>query len=251
MYYMSRYFILITILFLFICSCKNEQIIKLEKVKYKNKPYEQDEKFAYFKGLKPHNNFRKKIQYSESGHPVAHYEFKDKLMEILHGPWASYNVKGNLKASGYYIDGEKFGEWLTYFDMNSGSKSKPVASKESYLYGKLNGPLTTYYSPGKIKDSFNYVLGEKEGIMRKYFNNGNKKFEALYEEGRLKYRTEWYLNGNKRATESFNDSGNILEQKGWASSGYLISELKQEENNKYVLLYDSTGNLIKKTLWTD
>ncbi len=106
------------------------------------------------------------------------------------GIWEYFFFDGRLKETGYYLEGEKEGEWLTFFhplsvcmvlnlppsrpsicDFSQVSPPNPagwVSSVTPYTEGKINGTVLTYDESGCIRSEANYVDGVLVGSIQTY-----------------------------------------------------------------------------------
>jgi antitoxin component YwqK of YwqJK toxin-antitoxin module len=106
------------------------------------------------------------------------------------GIWEYFFFDGRLKETGYYLEGEKEGEWLTFFhplsvcmvlnlppsrpsicDFSQVSPPNPagwVSSVTPYTDGKINGTVLTYDESGCIRSEANYVDGVLVGSIQTY-----------------------------------------------------------------------------------
>jgi len=243
-------------LFLSMCwACKtpqtpktstNSRVYELKEATFKEMPYEQDEKFAYFKGTGEFKLYRKKIEYTSHGHPIGVYQYSSPKMDTLHGAWATFYPNGNISGSGYYIHGEKVGEWKTYFNVTE-KNTAHYKSKESYFADKLQGEMTTYHENGLQSALYIYNDGLKDGLMQKWFENGNAYYEAEYKNGVMNFHTEWYANGNKKSYALL-EHGKPIKAEFYSSKGLLTSEIKIVEDKYIKFEYDSLGNETKTTI---
>lgn len=177
------------------CRSPSEQnVYKLEKITFKEKPYKHDEKFAYFKGTGEFTSYRKKIEYDVYGNPVGIYQYKNSEMDTLNGPWVTFFQSGNVKGNGYFYRGKKNGRWEAFFDLISNGEQM-LAVEENYLDDNLDGILTHYYENKQMYASYNYKFGKKDGIQRKWFDNGETMYEGSFEYGVLIYEKNWNESG--------------------------------------------------------
>ena len=120
-----------------------------------------------------------------------------------HGAWIEYHpASKNIKLVENYFEGEKqgielnfdengfllfkafyhnntlHGEYVTY------SKRK-VTEVKTYNFGVLEGPLSKFYTSGKIMEESYYMNGQMDGVATWYDQEGNVKFKYQYENGEL------------------------------------------------------------------
>lgn len=135
--------------------------------------------------------------------------------------------KRRLKTKGFYIAGNREGEWRTWFP-NSLLQSKVhfkkgqqdglaqewynflVDSKHvlklqgKYVNGAQDGQWQSFYRDGKVETEQAFRHGNLDGTITYYYETGEKKlvahFQAGVQEGQ---RTEYFPNGKKRTETHF------------------------------------------------
>ncbi|MBX7205804.1 MAG: hypothetical protein K1X81_10315 [Bacteroidia bacterium] len=97
------------------------------------------------------------------------------------GWWRQFWPNGDLKYECMFVDGQKDGLELQYFE-----NPDCIELSVNYKMGVLDGPSITYFKTCKIKCEENYRNGIKEGAERCYHEKGWMMSEGYYEDGKLK-----------------------------------------------------------------
>ncbi len=153
---------------------------------------------------------------------------------LRHGPYVLYDSTGKiLLEEAQYAQGQYHGLRKIYYPTGE------LQIEETYQNGLFEGPYRTYYKNGKVELEGQYINNAMSGAWKRYYPSGQLmevvQFENNEENGPF---IEYYENGALKA------KGNYLE--GDKEDGLL-------------LLYDSTGSLIRKmnckkgickTFWT-
>ena len=140
------------------------------------------------------------------------------------------NVKKS-KEKGLYEDGEKTGEWLTYYDNgNIESKGSYISGDKDYIWEDKNGLWQYFYKNGILKEEGEFIVYEsygtkkngRHGVWKEYHDNGQLKVELQYNarhwssgkivkgiyncydrEGNLYQKVHYNNEGRKTKTEKF------------------------------------------------
>lgn len=100
---------------------------------------------------------------------------------VRQGWWRQFWPNGDLKYEAFFINGQKDGLELKYFD-----SPDCIELSINYKLGVLDGPSITYFKDCKVKCEENYLNGQKNGAERCYHEKGWMMTEAYFEEGKLK-----------------------------------------------------------------
>jgi antitoxin component YwqK of YwqJK toxin-antitoxin module len=92
-----------------------------------------------------------------------------------------YYNNGNVKQSGTYLYGKKYGKWVEYYSNGSKKTVKYFGTE-----GKPAGKWTTYYENGKKWNASMYNNGKLDGAWIYWYENGKKWHQLTYSEGALK-----------------------------------------------------------------
>ena len=93
-------------------------------------------------------------------------EEKNYLNDKLNGLRTKYDIKGNLKYKGNYIDGKKDGVHVNY--ANFGNNGDAV-EQGNYILGKKDGKHTRTMINGNLVFEENYKMGLRNGPYKRYF----------------------------------------------------------------------------------
>ena len=119
--------------------------------------------------------------------------FEDKDLTVRQGPYTSYR-KGKLWENGNYDKGHKNGEWKNYNIL-----TEQVTGIRTFLYGKLNGKSTEYWSNQQIKEEGTYENGSKVGDWKLYYSDGKSAGKETYDVYGKKSQTEYFYKDGQPA----------------------------------------------------
>ncbi|MBP6303958.1 MAG: hypothetical protein KBB37_04705 [Bacteroidia bacterium] len=100
---------------------------------------------------------------------------------IRQGWWRQYWPDGDLKYECMFVNGQKDGLELKYYD-----NQDCIELSVNYNMGVLDGPTTSYYKTCKVNCEETYYNGIKHGSERCYHEKGWLMSEGYFEEGKLK-----------------------------------------------------------------
>jgi antitoxin component YwqK of YwqJK toxin-antitoxin module len=143
-------------------------------------------------------------QYSLDDSLVLVGSFKDNRLKIPHGKFIIYNVKEARRIikydpalhkldtsitspkiyigkTGTFVDGEKEGEWIDYFEDGS------IEFTFTYKSGKLDGISRSYnYDTKKLLFEGNYINNLKEGVWTNFAYTGAILQEDIYKNNQIR-----------------------------------------------------------------
>ena len=154
---------------------------------------------------------------------------------------------GKMAAEGYYMDQLKDSVW-TYYSEFDGT----VRMRETYVSGKLDGPLAKYYPDGTISEEIIWKADSREGYWRQFYEDGSPRLVALYSDDQLNgtYKVYFrngrlimqgdYLNNRSTGTwEYYEESGKLLYELEYKDGMPLDQELYMELMQDTLLGADS------------
>lgn len=118
------------------------------------------------------------------------YKVKDTIRNVLHGPYISYYMNGNIESKGNFSNNETSGVWEFFFETGSlrmrgilkqsanyGMWEYFYESGQKSMEGTINGKnregvWTMYYENGKVKEVGEYVNNKRNGLWRSYYEDG-------------------------------------------------------------------------------
>ena len=119
----------------------------------------------------------------------------DEDLNFIHGRATYYNVRivhqivankgeyidtvNHIEETGFYLNGKKYGIWLTYLE-----NSQPIYSK-TFEADTLNGTYKIFYDNGKLEMQGEYVKGFKEGDWVTYYPDSSVHIYDKFFHGRL------------------------------------------------------------------
>ena len=108
-----------------------------------------------------------------------------------------------------------------------------IASRKSYLDGRLEGEWVTYFTNGNLESKRSYKNGEKHGNHLGYFVNGVKKFQYYFENGFAQGKHfRWYADGRLACEMSYVNGHELGAQKVWRPDGKMRSNYVVKENGR-------------------
>ena len=140
-------------------------------------------------------------EYYENGNNRSKWFFQDGII-IYNDCWSITGIPVNcidsetltensLPTSNQYINGEKDGLWITYWD--EGTPRYVDYMKD----GKRHGPFTWYWENGNISGTGNYIEGKENGIYTQYNRDGSLRSEETYTDGKYDGVSKYYSNYGK------------------------------------------------------
>ncbi|HYC85266.1 MAG TPA: hypothetical protein VEB86_08595 [Chryseosolibacter sp.] len=92
-----------------------------------------------------------------------------KMDQVRNGRWKEFNKRGVLIAEGMYVNGQKHGLWLEYYD-HDGRRM----IEENYDYGIPHGRYACFHPNGQILSEGQFENGLRAGRFNIYDEQGNK-----------------------------------------------------------------------------
>jgi antitoxin component YwqK of YwqJK toxin-antitoxin module len=124
----------------------------------------------------------------ENGQLAKKVTFKNGVPD---GSWDTFREDGSLSAKKSYKDGLRQGTWTQYYD-----DGKTVKIEQSYVDGKIEGPIKMFHENGKPRQHANYKGGLLSGKMEEWNEDGEKVAEATFKAGKLDGKlTRWNTDG--------------------------------------------------------
>jgi antitoxin component YwqK of YwqJK toxin-antitoxin module len=154
--------------------------------------------------------------------------------------------KGALKAKGRMVEGQKIGQWTTYYPDGS------LNAKENFEGDLLSG-ICQYYYPsaqgGKIRSQEIYLKGVPSDSMVEYHSNGNLSKKGFYQNGT--YEGVFYFfypSGVKKRIGHYHEGRPDQIWEEYTEQGLLLYKIPfangKEEGG--LETYDAKGQLVSK-----
>nr|HPI44856.1 toxin-antitoxin system YwqK family antitoxin [Tenuifilaceae bacterium] len=106
-----------------------------------------------------------KTDYYDDGYSIeAEYTLKNGK---LNGAIKAYYQNGNIRKTGYFINGKENGLFKEYNE--DGSINIEYNMKD----GEMNGAIKNYYENGHVKKTGSFLNGKRNGNFKEYAENGN------------------------------------------------------------------------------
>ena len=141
----------------------------------------------------------KYIFYNDSGLVISSGIYKEGYEE---GEW--FYINGNNRQFGSYLNGEKIGEWRSYYNR------KQIVFKGKYENGLPTGKHKFWYQNGALRRFGDYRIGRKNGDWYFYSKGGRLLMISTFKDGLQKT-----LNGFKINPEHDSDDYVEYEQTGY------------------------------------
>lgn len=135
------------------------------------------------------------------------------------GEWTSFYPNGQTRSKGFLKNGQPEGFWMFYYSngkkrarglLSEGQFERGCADSGNYqMVAVKEGVWTYWYSNGQVSikcryESNVYAQERLEGKYTSFFENGKKASEGLYKDGTLTGTwTYWHPNGLKKAEEHY------------------------------------------------
>lgn len=111
------------------------------------------------------------------------------------------SVNSVKQETGYFLDGQKTGLWLTY------QPDGRIAQLQHFVAGKLNGPVLVFDQRGQITSQTDYADGLLDGN-KSVFKFGNVQEEVPYVKGKMHGTMKKYY-PNKKLMEEIDYKNNV------------------------------------------
>jgi antitoxin component YwqK of YwqJK toxin-antitoxin module len=111
-------------------------------------------------------------EYGSEGNLLVERSYKKNKMD---GVEKRYFENGKVDGEFTYKNGLHEGPFVYYYEENGNTKQKGT-----YVAGKMEGMLNTYYSGGQLKEEVMHVAGFTQGVFKEYNENGSLKAEGEY-----------------------------------------------------------------------
>ncbi len=199
------------------------------------------------------------------------YFVKDTVRNIMHGPYTSYFLNGNIESKGAFLNNETTGIWEFFYEsgnlkMRGALKKNTNSGHWEYFFengrksmeGTINGKSregdwTMYYENGAVKETGSYLNNQRNGLWKSYYEDGVLKSEAEYTDdyGRC---TEYYHSGKIAGEGPKTGTRPVGHWRYYAEGdGTLQSEGDYENGNKngQWISYFSSGRIASRGNYAD
>lgn len=142
-----------------------------------------------------------------------------------------FHQKGNLMATGKYVNQKKDSTWL-YYSEEDGA----LSSDEHYANTVKEGVWKTYYPDGKVAEEITYRNGLQDGPNIQYFTDGKMKMKVTFVNGQMEgpytiYHLDGtvevsgtFLHSNKNGTWTYFNNEGATEKKEEYDNGVLTKQ---------------------------
>jgi uncharacterized protein len=153
--------------------------------------------------------------------------------------------KNKLKTEGFYVIGNKEGEWKTWF------RNGLVKSKAHFKNGLQDGRAEEWYdylvdSQHVVRLAGEYKAGIQTGKWESYYRNGQIETEQMYENGKLNGPMKYYYEtGELKLSSNFKDSIQVDTQFEYYANGNKKNEVEFQNNQRHgdFIAYHPNGKL--------
>jgi len=145
---------------------------------------------------------------------------------------------GNLVESGNFVNGQKSGMWLTYYDTEKDvGKVKSIAS---YTNGILNGPYMELSNRGQIETQVDYRNNQYHGESKTY-KFGRAVSVKTYADGKLHGPSlDYHTDGTVQKEINFKDGKQHGSMKWYNEDGKVTMEYEYKNGEKV------SGGIVKQ-----
>ena len=150
-----------------------------------------------------------------------------------------YNLhkNGELFIEGRYKNGEKDGEWKTYYD----NGQLDIIGR--YNDGKMTGKFEFYYKDGVLSRETNYKNGKEDGLNIQWYHHGEREYEQIWENGELQSEKRWDEEG-KEIIKTEDSEIQVSTPKSVLGPGEHKGDYKDGEKDGPWKFYFDNGQLI-------
>ena len=139
--------------------------------------------------------------------------------EVRHGPYAEIFESGTKRESGWYVHGQRDGEWTSRY-----GNGRPHTIT-TYVLGKPVS-FTAWHPNGQKWEEGGFVDGSKQGTWMRWYPNAQKEFQSDYDKGTLAgHYTLWHDNGLKQEQGDYKVGQRDGMWTKWFEDGQKLSEI--------------------------
>ena len=157
-------------------------------------------------------------------------------------------MNGQLEQRVSFVNGKENGEIITYF------KSGCTQVVENYVDGFEHGTFTVYYdSTGIVQKESNFYMGKFDGIQYQLTKNGDTVISEFYTNDMLNgMRRDFHPGGKLRTEVSYTEGLMNGMYKRYSPEGILVEEIpyKNGKRNGVLKSYFDDGVLLTVENWT-
>jgi len=162
--------------------------------------------------------------------------------DVKHGKYTSY-YKDNKITEGFYLNGERSGEWK-FYSSGEGDKlgtsysgNEVLSFKGSYNEGKRTGTWEIYPEVNKYKSVLHYRNGERDSSWTSYWPNRKIASSRTYVNGVIHGVTyDYFEDGTTNWERNYKNGKLHGKVKRYYSTSSLHREMEYRNGNKYNLL---------------
>jgi uncharacterized protein len=149
------------------------------------------------------------------------------------GQWIGYFEKGEKKYSGTFSEGRKIGLWTEYY--RNGNKKEET----NYFNDEICGRYTSYYKTGQVNESYYVFDGKSQGFVTSYHENGQIKEIGMVRDGIKVGKWKSYYENGQIGMEfefSIDPPGQLIGiSRRWYEDGkkQSICSYTEESHHKY------------------
>lgn len=170
----------------------------------------------------------------DNGKVLSNSSFKYGL---YHGSHKEYDFYGNLRVEGIYVNNKLDGPVTSYY------ASGAIKDKRVYAQELLEGSYVEYYENGNVEDSTYYHNGLQKGLSKNYNKEGIKTGELFYVEGLLHGARSFY--GEEKGTLQlmrYYEYGKLIGYSYLDTNGKELPMIALPQGTGKVVSYFSNGS---------
>ncbi|MCV6630985.1 MAG: hypothetical protein OIF50_14125 [Flavobacteriaceae bacterium] len=161
-----------------------------------------------FEKLKPHQ----KLQ-SGGLHPKAKTIFDSKYA-MWHGPYISYDYRGEIQMAGDLLMENKQGKWQWFEDGY-------LETEANYVLDELHGTYQNFHPNGKLRNDRKFRYGKEEGEWLSYYENGALRSKSFVVDDKLHGKRYFYDRSGNLQLIRFYEYGRLI--------GYSYADADKQE----------------------
>ncbi len=141
----------------------------------------------------------------------------------------------HVETIGSFVNGQKEGEWLSYFS------NKVLSNKKIYVNDELDGISKRYNKEGVLVENTTYVNGELNGQDTDYHPNGKKSVETMYLDGKKHGKATYYDEEGSVVMFRYFDYGVFRSYSYLGADGKEVAPIFLGPGNNLIVTYFQNG----------
>lgn len=160
-------------------------------------------------------------------HGYMRRDADDNYMRV--GPWKHWHRNGNVKESGTYVKGKKFGRWQSWH--SNGQKE----SDRHFQDDVEHGTFSVWKKKGQLRESGAHHTGLKHGEWKRWYkSNAQQEYEQSFNKGAKTGRwITWRKSGQKKEETHYRSDLKHGQTGTWSKKGQQENQGAYEHDMKH------------------